>query len=539
MADGLWPPSPKVEIKLDFSLITEAWLPVMRRNSGFCWIRPSQIVEALNTDPVIDVAWPRADFDLATKEFLIGLLAVACPPTSRNDWHQRNNSPPDIATLDAAFAPFKGVFNLDSFMQDFEPLPGEANDVATLLIESPGEQSIKKNTDLFNKRGKVQSLSRAAAAISLYALQTYAPAGGAGNRTGLRGGGPLTTLVIPPGQPTLWHILWANVPTGEIAPKADWPHIFPWLTKTITSENKRTVSPKTNNDPLAFWGTPRRIRLVFEKNKDNKLCDLTGQTDEVIVTGWVQRPNGANYNSDSFKHPLTPRYKPKPKEPVSLPVHPQPAGIGYRDLLGILFASEDGAAIPAAAISTYVSNRLPNLNAKWRILAAGYDMDNMKARGFVEAELPTFGGGEAPDRVKAITHLILGAETVEGILRTAVRMALLSDGAKPDANAGLLGTLRARFWAESEGGFYKASEQIANGEEQDNAVRGFLSTLHNLCAKLFDENAPIVSSDHPERVAKGAGFLMSALKGYGKSGKSLFTVLNLELPAQPKKGKAT
>lgn len=524
-----------------YSLIVEPWLPVVRRTSGLNWIRPSQIVESLDTDPVMDIAWPRADFCLASKEFLIALFAIACPPTNTDDWHERNESPLDVAALDTAFAPFKDVFNLDGdgprFMQDFESLPGDPNGTATLLIESPGEQSIKKNVDLFNKRGKVNQLSRSAAAMALYTLQTYAPAGGAGNRTGLRGGGPLTTLALPSGAPTLWQIIWANVPYGAPAPKADWPHIFPWLTKTITSENGSTVSPKTDNDLLAFWGTPRRIRLVFGKNTDKYTCDLTDQIDDVMVTGWVQRPNGANYVSEAFEHPLTPRYKPKPKEAVSLPVHPQPAGIGYRDLLGILFMSEDASAMPAATISTYAGGRLTN--KKWRILAAGYDMDNMKARGFVENTLPTFGGGAALNRIQSITRLILGAETMEGILRIAVRMALFSEGAKPDTSAGLFATLRARFWAESEGAFYNAAEQIAQGAEQEGVVRSFVNALHKLCARLFDDNAPIVSSDHPERVAQAAGFLMSALKGYGKSGKALFTALNLEIPTQAKKRKST
>lgn len=524
-----------------YSLITEPWIPVRRRVSGLNWIRPAQIVESLNTDPVMEIAWPRADFCLASKEFLIALFAVACPPANADDWHERNDSPPDVAALDAAFAPLKDVFHLDGdgprFMQDFEPLPAEPNEASTLLIESPGEQSIKKNVDLFNKRGKVNRLSRAAAAMALYTLQTYAPAGGAGNRTGLRGGGPLTTLAIPSGEPTLWQVIWANVPYGAPAPKADWPHIFPWLTKTITSDNSRTVSPKTDDDLLAFWGTPRRIRLVFEKNTDNNTCDLTDQADDVMVTGWVQRPNGANYVSEAFKHPLTPRYRPKPKEAISLPVHPQPAGIGYRDLLGILFRSEDASAEPAATISTYAEDRLENKKDKWRILAAGFDMDNMKARGFVEADLPTFGGGSAPNRIHALTCLILGAETMESILRIAVRMALFSEGAKPDVSASLFSTLRAQFWAESEGAFYNAAEQIAQGAEQDDVARGFLKAVHKLCARLFDANAPIVSSDHPERVAQAAGFLMSALKGYGKSGKALFTALNLEMPAQAKKRK--
>lgn len=524
---------------MPYSLISEPWLPVVRRCSGAGLIRPAQIVESSKTDPVIAINWPRADFRLATLEFLIGLLAVACPPETSRDWEKRYTTPPDLATLDAAFAPFADIFNLDGdgprFMQDFEPLAAEPNDISTLLVEAPGEQSIKKNTDLLNKRGRVQTLSRATAAIALYTLQTYAPAGGAGNRTGLRGGGPLTTLVLPSKNPTLWQILWANVPEGQAVPPTDWPRIFPWLTKTLTSENDRKVSPgDEKNDPLVFWGTPRRIRLVFETNTTAAACDLTGQTDEMMVTGWVQRPNGANYASESFYHPLTPRYKPKPKDPVSLPVHPQPAGIGYKDFVGLLFKQADGTAIPAACIDYYVTHRWRAIGGEWRLFAAGYDMDNMKARGFVEAELPVFLGEDAQDRTQAISQLIDGAETVAGLLRLAVRNALFSSGAKPDALALLFTTLRARFWNDSEPHFYKAMKCLAQGENRDSVANLFLKALRQLTLQIFDETIPITASDHPDRVASAAKFLGLSLQGYGKAGLSLFNAFNLPAPETKK-----
>nr|WP_231886596.1 type I-E CRISPR-associated protein Cse1/CasA [Methylomonas methanica] len=50
------------------------------------------------------------------------------------------------------------------------------------------------------------------AATALFTLQTNAPSGGVGHRVGLRGGGPLTTLVLPKAsQTTLWQKLWLNV----------------------------------------------------------------------------------------------------------------------------------------------------------------------------------------------------------------------------------------------------------------------------------------------------------------------------------------
>ena len=120
--------------------------------------------------------------------------------------------------------------NLDGdgprFLQDFEELVSGAEPIERLLIETPGDSTLRKNTDLLVHRDRVARLGRAAAAMALYTFQNWAPAGGAGNRTGLRGGGPLITLVLPPAAPSLWHVLWANVPPGQPPTAADLPRVF-------------------------------------------------------------------------------------------------------------------------------------------------------------------------------------------------------------------------------------------------------------------------------------------------------------------------
>jgi CRISPR system Cascade subunit CasA len=524
---------------MPFSLINDPWLPVRRAHSGATLIRPAQLTENIDIDPVIAIDWPRADFRLASLEFLIGLLAIACPPASPRAWPGLYHTPPSPAALEAAFAPLAFAFELDGdgprFMQDFEELAAGENDVANLLIEAPGEQTAKKNADLLNKRGQVMQMSRASAAMALFTLQTYAPAGGAGNRTGLRGGGPLTTLVIPPGPAPLplWHLLWANVPTGQPATLAELPQILPWLAKTKTSENDKKVVPTRETEALAFWGVPRRIRLEFSAAEAGETCALTGVSDSVMVRSWRQRPNGANY--EAFKHPLTPRYNPKPKEQLWLPVHPQPDGIGYRHFLGIVFAplASSASLQPAANIITWRNERRRAAagTARWRILAAGFDMDNMKARSFVETELPVIDVADPTQMAlydECLTGLINGADEVASLLRHAVRGALFSEGAKPDIKAGLFNNLRAQFWQDTEPAFYREAARAAGGTPQENVSTAFLQSLRQTALRLFDEDAPITASDHPERVAQAAKWLGLALNGYGKSGSALFAALGLE-----------
>jgi CRISPR system Cascade subunit CasA len=180
--------------------------------------------------------------------------------------------------LATAFAPLGTAFSLDGegprFMQDAEDLPGTPESPETLLIEAPGESTLRNNTALLLKPGRVARLARPAAAMALFTLQTYAPSGGRGNLTSVRGGGPLTTLVLPGVTVPLWHMLWANVPQGKPAGANEL--VFPWLAPTRTADRFPSTTPVDVHPLQAFWGMPRRIRLEFTPNADRLACDLTG-----------------------------------------------------------------------------------------------------------------------------------------------------------------------------------------------------------------------------------------------------------------------
>lgn len=536
------------------NLLTDPWLPARRQRSGSCVIRPAQIAEWIDADPAISIDWPRADFRIASLELLIGLLATACPPRDHHAWLDWWETPPSPEVLDAAFAPLAHAFALDGegprFLQDFDDLAADREPIERLLIEAPGDSTTRNNTDLLVRRGRVASLGRPAAAIMLYTFQSWAPAGGAGNRTGLRGGGPLTTLAIPHPASSLWHLLWANVACGRPPATADLPRVFPWLAPTMTSEGSRTVTPQSSHPLQCWWGTPRRIRLDFIPADPAVPCDLTGTPDNVQVIGWRQRPRGANYAAWGGVHPLTPTYRQKPGSEV-LPVHPQPGGIGYRHWLGLVLATGDGLRLPATAVHEWRQDRVrdafpddPTDNS--RMLAAGYDMDNMKARAFVETEmpLPAMADAEAQkqlDRLSAM--LVVSAERVASLLRGAVRSALFSQGATVKLDSELLSSVRERLWEQSEPDFFQALHNAARrgAVEPFPECATWRTMLHTLAIRLFDEAAPLTadSAAAAPRIGRARRQLLFALLGYGKDGTALFNDLNLVAPeSKPRKARA-
>jgi CRISPR system Cascade subunit CasA len=521
-----------------FNLLTDAWLPVRRSGGKRAVIRPAQLTEAQD-DPIVALDWPRADFRIACLEFLVGLLATAAAPRGHRAWKDWWSEPPDPETLDAAFAPITGAFLLDGdgprFMQDREDLVSDPEPIERLLIEAPGASTVKQNTDLLVRRGRVGALGRAAAAMALYTFQSWAPAGGAGNRTGLRGGGPMVTLVIPPGRPTLWHQLWANVPIGEVPDPAEHAKIFPWLAPTLTSEGATTVRPEVNAHPLqCWWGMPRRIRLDFTPACPPARCDLTGELDSVRVASWRQRPRGPNYVGWGDIHPLTPRYQVRLGAEV-LPLHPQPGGIGYRHWLGLVLRSPDGLRRPAPAVTAWHEGGrgLAVGGGQARFLAAGYDMDNMKARAFVESEMPL---PAAPDeatrrrRDALATRLVLSADLVASLLRSAIRFALFSPGATVKLDAVLLSAARERFWDATEGDFFDLLTR-----EPEDAARQWLDRLRDVALRLFDEVAPLTpeNANAAPRISRARRQLLFALAGFGKDGQALYAHLELVTP-QPK-----
>ena len=103
--------------------------------------------------------------------------------------------------------------------------------------------------------------------------------------TSLRGGGPMTTLVVADHEDygaVLWGRLWPNVETREqiegrasdVTASDNLGLVFPWLAPTRTSNPKAGGRKTTQNivHPLqVYWGMPRRIRLRFENAQDGIL----------------------------------------------------------------------------------------------------------------------------------------------------------------------------------------------------------------------------------------------------------------------------
>lgn len=458
---------------MPLNLISDAWIPV-RTKDGLRVIRPDEIA-----DPgVLALAWPRPDFNLACLELLIGLVYLAAPPADRAGWRARK---PDQGALRQAMEPLAEAFELTGdgplFLQDFEPLVGEASPPDMLFIDSAGEQTIKKNADLMVKRARFETLDLPKAAMALYTLQAFAPAGGAGNRTSMRGGGPLVTLAKP-GTAGLWPLVWANVPEG--VPVQDLT-VLPWMRPTVTSEGNRQVAwPEGRFVPAeVFFGQPRRLRLVI---KDER------------VTGVVQRPYGTNYAG--WPHPLSPYYALK-EGAERLPQHPRPGVQTYRNWMGVSLRERPGKgriAWRAKAVEDYLTRR-GDLDRGASILAGGWAMSNMSPLDFVYSEQPLMAfDEEASDRAAGLVEAAnLSAQALMRALTVALGLEK-AEGTPVDP-------AREAFFMATEPAFRKALAALPETAAPE-AEKAWRDVLRRQALAQFDAlpapvDLPVVGPDDP------------------------------------------
>lgn len=548
----------------NFSLISEAWLPYRRLSGERGWARPAEVLAA-SEDPVVAVAWGRADFDGAVREFLIGLIAVAYRDvlTDHGDevgaWRRHLQNAPALAELDARFAALEPAFFLGGagarFGQDFTPFGGDPVPIAQLLIDSPGANTLKKNQDHFVKRGRAACLGASAAAMALFTLQTYAPSGGQGHRTSLRGGGPLTVIAAASRAVSLWDQLAPNCVVPGATGSDDRPldGIFPWLRETPTSEKGQTVTPQQADPLQAYWGMPRRIRLHLADNQDGTPCALTGRVEALCVRTYETRNYGISYVG--FQHPLSP-YSFAKASGEFLPVHGQPGRIGYRHWVGLVTASDDGARVPSESIRLARLRLKSSRGATARLTAFGYDMDNMKARDFTESAMPLLVG--APNVMAEadalIREMVRGADVGRFLLVSRVREALFGPSGPSDGS--LLERLKETYWTATEQDFLTridglmdriAATLADDGEFDDDARdalrqtvrRDWLAALTRQIARLFDDlvvpdDAGVLLLSDMQRRAAQRRSLRAALAGYGKPGQDFYTALGLPAPKKQK-----
>lgn len=503
---------------MNFNLIDAEWIPVRRKDGTRQIIAPWQVTSNYESNPIVAVDAPRPDFNGAMIQFFIGLVQTTMPPKDDREWRNWLVKPPSNEELKTKLAKVSHAFDFDGggprFMQDFDLKTGESIQIDKLLMEMPGENTIKNNTDHFLKRDTVTKMCFPCCATALFSLQTNAPAGGLGNRTSLRGGGPLTTLIL---GNTLWQTIWLNIldetefleNCGNPAKNND-VDIFPWMGHTRTSEKGQETTAMDVHPVHIYWGMPRRICINFEEMIAG-ICEVCGCDTKSLLTSYISKNYGTNYKG-VWRHPLTPHYKDKKNE-IFLPRHGQPGGITYRYWLGLVQNDVERGNQPAIVVHTFWENRQFKFKDLHEILqhaprlwAFGYDFDNMKARCWYEGQMPLI---QVEEKVRSkyenlASAFIQTSEQVSNNVRRYIKEAMFK---RPGDIKGDFSFIEIRFWADTETDFYvalnKLHKALVENEDTIEIKRSWLRVLAKTGVALFDSYSQSnqIEVGDPKRIA--------------------------------------
>lgn len=534
------------------NLLSKHWLKASRAGGDAAYVSPSDISDT----NLVDISLPRADFRGAAYQWLIGLLQTTVAPKNVGQWLDWYEQPPGSEKLAKAFEPFAAAFELvgdgPRFMQDFDALEKASTaPVSSLLVDAPGANGIENNTDFFVKRGQAERLCVNCATIALYALQANGPAGGKGYRTGMRGGGPLTTLVLPDeAQSSLWHKLWLNVvPNSRLvqkgqtftSPSATDAAIFPWMGPTPTSEkDARTQLPEMLHPLHVFWSMPRRFRLVFEEHP--AVCGICGCESRTTVAKVRAKAYGINYH-DTWKHPLTPyRFDPKKPQASSWSQKGRSGGIDYRHWSAFVFRDPDKlGAEPAVVVDDYIKHKYPfyldeveegettaTLSGQTRIWIYGFDLVNMKARGWTDTQMPLIAVSTARRDVlrEWISQCVELAQATAREVSDRIRHAWFK---RPKDAGGDTSFIAREFFESTQPDFFVLVRQLREIVENNDSVnflpsdlaRDWYVAVRRAAYRLFDAQAVSGAADlrQMERGARERRWLAIWLAGGAKKSK--------------------
>lgn len=463
------------------NLLKDKWLPVVRRSGAREVVRVADIVDGIDSDPIVRVDACRPEFDACVTQFLIGVISTL--QLNEDLWMEWCSAPPDAAHLAAELDSIAYAFEMEGdgprFMQAHPATAkaaGKATKIGNALIGGANNSSAQIGADFYVM--EPAKISRSTAAMILITHSTTGYSKGGGFLGGLRGNSPVSVVALS-ANGTLWHDCLLNAEIEDVGVEHDIRSAFPWM----NPEPTRPVTPAEVHPLHVLWPMARRVRLIFG---EAGVCDMTGEYDDVTVTGFTEPRGGIAYKG-GWRHPLTPAVLTKKDGMRPLQMRPG-ASFGWDVWPDLSYGGRGGDKAPAVKrIELSHARRQAFSGVLW---AHGFANDQAKVCSWMEAKMPLY---DIDGRMEAIMRAIVDAtrkvsSMVYGCASTAtcVKRAGRKEGAVMSAKLG-----DASLWARTEGDFIDLFQRITMasscGDDISSMTEGWIGVLSRHALALFDD----------------------------------------------------
>lgn len=472
-------------------LLTEAWIPV-RDQGGSGSMELLTLEQLLCHQANWRISLPRDDLELAGLQLLICLVQVVLMPRELSELRERLQTPLPPEHLADAVAPLVDWFHLahpvHPFMQTRRVKADKVTPIQKLLPGMPEGSSHA----FFNAKGEVARLGAASCAIALFNKASCMASFGGGFKNGLRGGGPVTTLVA---GTNLREVVWLNVVTPDLLPRS-------LASPSAPPDRPTWVAPIQTNQTVhahqiglmrgLFWQSEHLELIPSGEGR----CDLLGGPIGPIYEAF--RKEKFNFTMEgTWFHPHGAWTATRDKTTKALTWRPlafsttAPAWTQLREFVvprSLEGGKSPGGRILAAPVTQYARLRP---GAALHLLVGGYCTNQAKV---VERRHEPFslaqGWTEHQDHLEEIIDLSLQAKELlrgalilvaKGKVNRATKQKLI-----PGIGISLQQTGVARFFQDSEP-LIHTRLRSQEWRERGRSLERLAAELSTLCRKIYDQ----------------------------------------------------
>ena len=189
------------------NLLTDQWIPVQHQNQ----FKHISLETLLTEQQELSISLSRDDMELACLQLVICLTQVLFSPKNLSELGKRIAEPLTHADYQAAIADKTDWFELDHPIQPFMQNRGVKATEPTDMTKLFAGLDSKSSCCFVNEPNLATYLCPSCTAIGLFNQANNAPSFGGGFKGSLRGGAPITTLILSEQANNLRATVWNNV----------------------------------------------------------------------------------------------------------------------------------------------------------------------------------------------------------------------------------------------------------------------------------------------------------------------------------------